>query len=270
MSWIQVGCPRCPTMVTVPAAMSGQMVVCPACGLTYQVPQLQAPPPPPPAYANPPLAPAVYAPVPQAPAAWNVPSPPQPMPAADYPPLLPPGPTAAAAPAVNHDTPPPPASPTLRPLEVLAAPKSGGANQPDSAKPKWQHEMRTSPPPSRTPQAEDSPTAALPPAVTVQMKEAIAAAAPSKAEPRENADARRRAETAPKDERVFPGNPTTPSGRSPAAGPVSAMARDELSAVDVRLEQARQKTRVTIAVAAFGIVMMMLFAWFVVNLSRPQ
>lgn len=44
----------------------------------------------------------------------------------------------------------------------------------------------------------------------------------------------------------------------------------DLSAVEERLAQARRKTQTTIAVALFGLVAMTLFAWFVVNLSRPH
>ena len=60
------------------------------------------------------------------------------------------------------------------------------------------------------------------------------------------------------------GAPAPPEPR--VVGP----ARMDMSAVEERLAQARRKSQTTIAVALFGLVAMTLFAWFVVNLSRPQ
>ena len=231
MSWLQIGCPRCPTMMNVPVTMSGQMVVCAGCGLAYQVPPVQ-----------PFTQPFVQPPVSQG---DMLPPGPQYVPAPVYtvPPSPAPGVTAPASPAA-----------ALPPLEVLAPPKP-------SVTPKADREQR----------AVESPTSALPPAVTKAWQEAVRnspkSLGPSQREAHEHANL---GEAALKDERVFPSSTAAPAAAIPPAHQVAAAARDDFSAVEARLQQARQKTRVTVFVAVFGIVVMMLFAWFVVNLSRPQ
>jgi hypothetical protein len=218
-------------MMNVPVTMSGQMVVCAGCGLAYQVPPVQ-----------PFTQPFVQPPVPQS--AVPPPGPPY-VPAPVYPNPPPPAPGA-----------PVPASPAaaLPPLEVLAPPRPSAAPKADGE----QHPV-------------ESPTAALPPAVTKAWQEAVRNSPKSHGPPlRETHEHANLGEAAAKDDRVFPSSATTPAKAIPPAHQVAGAARDEFSAVEARLQQARQKTRVTIFVAVFGIVVMMLFAWFVVNLSRPQ
>lgn len=216
--------------MNVPVTMSGQMVVCAGCGLAYQVPPLQP-------FTQPPVPPyaaqpAYATPVPAAPARSVTPPPPTtPLPAAIPPPAV-----------------------ALPPVEVLAPPKPSGTLKATADQ-----------------SAVESPTAALPPAVTKAWQEAVRSA--PKSHDAAHHDARpspKPGEAAAKDERVFPSSTTASAAGPPPDHPIAGAARDEFSAVEARLQQARQKTRVTIFVAVFGIVVMMLFAWFVVNLSRPQ
>lgn len=151
-----------------------------------------------------------------------------------------------------HTAPAPAAA--LPPVEVLAPPKPS-----------------TPPKPHGEPHVAESPTAALPPAVTKAWQEAVRSA--PKSHDAAHNDARpspKPGEAAAKDDRVFPSSTTPPAATLPPVHSIAGAARDEFSAVEARLQQARQKTRVTIFVAVFGIVVMMLFAWFVVNLSRPR
>ena len=71
-------------------------------------------------------------------------------------------------------------------------------------------------------------------------------------------------------ESALPKLPGAGDAPAPLQPRIDGPARMDLSAVEERLAQARRKTQLTIAVALFGLVAMTLFAWFVVNLSRPQ
>jgi hypothetical protein len=218
-------------MMNVPVTMSGQMVVCAGCGLAYQVPPVQPFTQP---FAQPPILQSA------------VPPPgPQYVPAPVY--------TVPASPAPGVPAPASPAA-ALPPLEVLAPPKPSAAQKADGER----HPL-------------ESPTAALPPAVTKAWQEVVRNSPKSSGPPRREAHEHTNlGDAAVKDERVFPSSTTTTAKATPSAHQIAGAARDEFSAVEARLQQARQRTRVTIFVAVFGIVVMMLFAWFVVNLSRPS
>lgn len=288
---MQVGCPRCPALVNVPVTMAGQMVVCPTCGLSYQVPGYappSAPPtvppnaplppfPPPPQYGAPQYPAPQYA-APPAPAygasAYGVPPPPAMMPppelmqSAPLPPAASASPPPAPAPAAA----PQPVAPAsgLKPLEVLAPPSASlsapGAAKSEPKRLRWQHEKRSQPEPARPPKSEESPTSMLPPATA---KEFRAALAPANADEAAKAAAPAGGASAKIPESAFPKSPD--GGTALPGGPrVVGPARMDLSAVEERLAQQRRKTQTTIAVALFGLTAMTLFAWFVVNLSRPQ
>ena len=316
VSWMQVGCPRCPALVNVPVTMAGQMVVCPTCGLSYQVPGYAPPmPPPPPQYGAPQYAAPPYMAPP-----YGVPHQ-APQPSMEYPPLfaapatMPPGwpqpemmqptappmppPSAAPQPVISLT---PAAQPVaaavgLKPVTVLAPPPLPGSAKSEPTRPRWQHEKRSQPEPTRPPKAEDSPTAVLPPAASKEFHASIAAAsastpeaaklvaspsptaaspAPSTTKP--SAKSSTKSSSANTSSANTSSNipdsafPKLPDGGTlaPQEPRVVGPARMDLSAVEVRLAQARRKTQTTIAVALFGLVAMTLFAWFVVNLSRPH
>lgn len=290
---MQVGCPRCPALVNVPVTMAGQMVVCPTCGLSYQVPGYAPPLPPPPPqygapqYAAPPyMAPPYGAPPPPSleyPPLFAAPVTP---PAASPQPAIPPAPAASQPVASQALTPPA----GLKPVTVLAPPPLPGAAKSEPTRARWQHEKRSQPEPARAPKAEESPTAMLPPAATTEFRASIAASpasaheaaqpvappaaassAPSSTKPTSKSSSKTSAATTPSNipDSAFP---KLPEGGAPAPQEprVVGPARMDMSAVEERLAQARRKTQTTIAVALFGLVAMTLFAWFVVNLSRPQ
>lgn len=282
---MQVGCPRCPALVNVPVTMAGQMVVCPTCGLSYQVPGYApptAPPnaplppfPPPPQYGAPQYPAPQYA-APPAPAygasAYGVPPlptmpPPELMQPAPLPmPPAPPVPVAAPVAAQAAAAQPVAPASGLKPLEVLAPPSASlsapGAAKSEPKRLRWQHEKRSQPEPARPPKAEESPTSMLPPATAKEFRAALAPANADEAAPAGGAAAKI-------PESAFPKSPD--GGTALPGGPrVVGPARMDLSAVEERLAQQRRKTQTTIAVALFGLTAMTLFAWFVVNLSRPQ
>ncbi|MBA4016432.1 MAG: hypothetical protein C0483_04520 [Pirellula sp.] len=308
---MQVGCPRCPALVNVPVTMAGQMVVCPTCGLSYQVPGYAAPaapmPPPPqygalqypapqypaPPYMAPPYVAPPYGAVPQPPVEYpplfaaptampqGAPAAPQQMPPSQ--PLLPPAPAAAQ----------PAAPPTgLKPVAVLAPPPIPGSAKPDSGRPRWQHEKRSQSESARPTKAEDSPTSMLPPSATKEFRAAasdmpagiddakkpLASPAPNTASSTTSSSKPPSKTSSPSaanpasniPDSAFPRLPGAGEAASPPEPHVAGPARMDLSAVEERLALARRKTQTTIAVALFGLVAMTLFAWFVVNLSRPH
>lgn len=315
VSWMQVGCPRCPTLVNVPVTMAGQMVVCPTCGLSYQVPGYAGPiapmppPPPPPQYGAPqyqsPQHQSAQYPSPQHPAppytapqygapAYGAAYPPAslapsaPQPAMEYPPLF-------AAPAAMSPMPPQPAMPPampvagqpaaaqppagLRPVTVLPPPTAGGSAKAEPKRARWQHEKRSQPEPTRPPKAEESPTSMLPPATAKGFRATISDTPGSRNELAMPSvtPAAAAASTGPSakpslqiPESALPKSPGAGDAPTPLQPRIDGPARMDLSAVEERLAQSRRKTQLTIAVAVFGLVAMTLFAWFVVNLSRPQ
>jgi len=179
------------------------------------------------------------------------------MSAANAPPLYA---TATQIPAPPAATPvsaaPAPAAKSRLPeLEKLPPPSASPA-APQKAS-TWAHEKRSQPKPRETEPA-DSPTMMLPPVLKPGDGEAPAA-------PRE------KPATSAFPSLPLPTLPTAGGRTGPPTSPLTeAASRDELAALDARLRRARRMFWRNLGLMAFGMIAMVVFAAFVIQMSKPK
>jgi hypothetical protein len=247
VNWLEVGCPHCPSVLTLPRAAAGRMIRCPECDKSYLVPTPLAASAAAPAFSPDPvgasvseesLLPSIGG------AAYDLAptvelTPPQPVATTERP--------AAQAPPPPKLSTPAPKQPERR-RETVEAEAELAASSPlpeiPILRPPGSNGVRSTPPTSRP----DSSQRQEPPP-------------PRPPSPADLTDA-------PDD--PPPAEPTASlRGSLPPLGPPAPSGRETTEEAQLRMHRAELRARINLAIFVIGTLVMIAFAWLVIRFSKP-